>query len=153
MFTNHIEGNADYVLTIGEFRAMMRAKDVHFEPEENDTQQASIYGKRFGNGGGVTAAVIKSMEELGADPSKYTIEKCSGATEIKKALTLMKVGKLNADFVEGMMCEGGCVGGPSQHRTEDRFRKDRDKLLAEADDRGVHENLENYDMESFKMHI
>lgn len=150
---NHIEGNADYVLTIGELRAMLRAKDVHLEPEENDTQQASIYGKRFGNGGGVTVAVIKSMEELGADPSKYTVEKCSGATEIKKALTLMKVGKLQADFVEGMMCEGGCVGGPSQHRTEDRFRKDRDKLLAEADDRGVHENLENYDMESFKMHI
>ena len=30
-----IEGNADYVLTIGEFRAMMRAKEIVFEPEEN----------------------------------------------------------------------------------------------------------------------
>ena len=36
---NDIEGNADYVLTIGEFRAMMRAKDVQFEPEENDSQR------------------------------------------------------------------------------------------------------------------
>jgi ferredoxin hydrogenase large subunit len=131
---------------------MLRAKDVQFEPEENDTQQASIYGKRFGNGGGVTAAVIKSMEELGADAGKYTVEKAAGPDEVKKALTLMKVGKLPADFVEGMMCVGGCVGGPSQHRTEMQFKKDREKLLAEADDRGVHENLADYDMDSFRMH-
>ena len=149
---NDIEGNADYVLTIGEFRAMMRAKDVQFEPEENDSQQASVYGKRFGNGGGVTAAVLKSMEETGTDTSGLTVEKCAGAAEVKKALTLMKVGRLQADFVEGMMCEGGCVGGPSQHRSEMQFKKDRDTLIAEADDRGVHENLESVDMEAFAMH-
>ena len=64
----------------------------------------------------------------------------------------MKVGRLQADFVEGMMCEGGCVGGPSQHRSEMQFKKDRDTLIAEADDRGVHENLESVDMEAFAMH-
>ena len=129
-----------------------RAKDVQFEPEENDSQQASVYGKRFGNGGGVTAAVLKSMEETGTDTSGLTVEKCAGAAEVKKALTLMKVGRLQADFVEGMMCEGGCVGGPSQHRSEMQFKKDRDTLIAEADDRGVHENLESVDMEAFAMH-
>ena len=41
------QGNADFVLTIGEFRAMMRAKEVVLEPEENSDQQASIYGKRI----------------------------------------------------------------------------------------------------------
>lgn len=147
-----VEGNADYVLTVGEFRAMLRAKDVKLEPEGNLTQQASVFGKRFGNGGGVTAAVVKSMEEMGEDPSKYTIEKCSGAAECKKILTLMKVGKLPADFVEGMMCEGGCVGGPSRHRAEQQFRKDRDQLIGEADNRGVLENLKNYKMDSFNMH-
>ncbi|MGN0318515.1 MAG: 4Fe-4S dicluster domain-containing protein [Lachnospira sp.] len=149
------EGNADYVLTIGEFRAMLKAKDVVLEPEANDTQQASIYGKRFGNGGGVAAAVVKCMEELGEDPYKYEIEKCSGAIECKKALTLLKAGKLSADFVEGMMCEGGCVGGPSRHQSLKNsalVAKDRDKLLSEADGRGVYENLKNYDMDSFSMH-
>lgn len=147
-----IEGNADYAMTIGEFRAMMRAKEVKFEPEENDVQQASVYGKRFGNGGGVTAAVLKSMEETGADISKYKVEKCAGAAECRKILSLMKAGRLDADFVEGMMCEGGCVGGPSQHRTEMQFKKDRDKLIGEADGRGVHENLSEYDMDAFRMH-
>ena len=149
---NPNEGTADYALTIGEFRAMMRAKGVELEPEENNTQQASVYGKRFGNGGGVTAAVLKSMEEMGVDSSQYKVEKCAGAAECKKILTLLKVGRLDADFVEGMMCEGGCVGGPSQHKAENLFKKDRDTLISEADTRGVHENLGNYDMSSFSMH-
>ena len=51
-----------------------------------------------------------------------------------------------------MMCEGGCVGGPSQHKAENLFKKDRDTLISEADTRGVHENLGNYDMSSFSMH-
>lgn len=147
-----IKDNADYVLTIGEFRAMMRAKEVKFEPEENSTQQASTYGKRFGNGGGVTAAVLKSMQEAGVDTSNYKVEKCSGADECRKALLMLKAGRLDADFIEGMMCEGGCVGGPSQHKKEVQFKKDRDKLISEADTRGVRQNLENYDMKSFNMH-
>ena len=150
-----IEGNADYVLTVGEFRAMLRAKGVKIEPEANANQQASVYGKRFGNGGGVTAAVIECMKELGEDPSKFTIEKCSGGTECKEALTLLKMGRLQADFVEGMACEGGCVGGPSHHhsnKNEALVAKDRDKLLAEADARGVYENIKNYETDGFSMH-
>ena len=149
------QGNADFVLTIGEFRAMMRAKEVVLEPEENSDQQASIYGKRFGNGGGVSAAVAQCMREAGADPDKFNIEKCSGAAECKKALTLLKVGKLPADFIEGMVCEGGCVGGPSRHRSGKNpvlAAKDRDKLLAEADNRNVSDNLSKYDLTAFSMH-
>lgn len=149
------QGNADYVLTIGEFRAMMRAKEVILEPEENSDQQASIYGKRFGNGGGVTAAVAQCMREAGADPDKFNVEKCSGAVECKKALTLLKAGKLPADFIEGMICEGGCVGGPSRHMNGKNpvlAAKDRDKLLAQADDRNVSDNLSKYDLTAFSMH-
>ena len=118
-------------------------------------KQASIYGKRFGNGGGVSAAVAQCMREAGADPDKFNIEKCSGAAECKKALTLLKVGKLPADFIEGMVCEGGCVGGPSRHRSGKNpvlAAKDRDKLLAEADDRNVSDNLSKYDLTAFSMH-
>lgn len=44
------------------------------------------------------------------------------------------------------------VGGPSQHRTEKAAMKDRNALLGEADERGVHENLEHYPMDTFSMH-
>ena len=113
----NIKDNADYAMTFGEIRAMMRAKGVDLEPEENTYQEGSVFGKRFGNAGGVTAAVVECFKEMNEDITP-NVMKCNGAAECKKALLLMKVGKLPADFVEGMACVGGCVGGPSKHKTE-----------------------------------
>ena len=62
-----IEGNADYVLTFSEIRAIMKAKGVQLEADDTSYQEGSVYGKRFANSGGVTAAVIESMKEKGED--------------------------------------------------------------------------------------
>ena len=152
---NHgIEGNADHVLTIGETRAIFRAKGVVCQPEENDTQEASVFGKRFGNSGGVTAAVVQCLKDQGKN-TDVKVQVCDGAAECKKALLLMKAGKLPADFIEGMICQGGCVGGPSKHDTVMATKKSRDKLIGEADGRGIKENFEqimNVDLDSFSMH-
>ena len=78
--------------------------------------------------------------------------KCNGAAECKKALLLLRAGKLPADFIEGMACVGGCVGGPSKHKTEMEAKKDRDTLIGQADARQVYENLKQYPMDSFSMH-
>ncbi len=148
---HQIEGNADYALTFGEIRAMMRAKDVELEPEENTYQASSVFGKRFGNAGGVTAAVLQCMKETNADINPNVMQ-CNGAADCKKALLLMKVGKLPADFVEGMVCVGGCVGGPSKHKTEQESKKARDLLIGQADGREVHENLRTQGVENLAMH-
>ena len=147
----NIQGNADYAMTLGEIRAMMRAKGVELEPEENTLQNGSVFGKRFGNGGGVTAAVLQCLKEQGEN-ADINVMKCNGAAECKKALLFMKVGKLPADFVEGMACVGGCVGGPSKHKTEQEAKKARDTLIGQADKREVHENLGHYPMDKFSMH-
>lgn len=147
----NIQDNADYAMTFGEIRAMMRAKGVELEPEENNYQESSVFGKRFGNGGGVTAAVLECFEEMGED-IKPEVMKCNGAAECKKALLLMKVGKLPADFIEGMACVGGCVGGPSKHKAENEAKKARDTLIASADKRNVHENLKNLGADKVHMH-
>ena len=47
MVDQKIEGNADYVLTYSEIRAIMKAKSVALEPDENSYQESSVYGKRF----------------------------------------------------------------------------------------------------------
>ena len=147
----NIKDNADYAMTYGEIRAMMRAKSVELEPEENSGQEASVFGKRFANGGGVTAAVLECLKETNENDD-IKVVKCNGAAECKKALLLLKLGRLPEDFIEGMACEGGCVGGPSKHKTETEAKKARDKLIAEADARQVHENLDHYAMDSFSMH-
>ena len=146
-----IENNADYVLTFGEAIEMLRGKEVELEPAEETKQEGSVFGKRFGNGGGVTNAVIECFKEKG-ESADVKVARCSGAAEVKKALLLLKVGRLPEDFIEGMMCQGGCVGGPSNMKQEMAFKEDRDVVIAKADGRGVWENLKNYDMDSFSMH-
>ncbi|MEG0565121.1 MAG: 4Fe-4S dicluster domain-containing protein [Hungatella sp.] len=147
----NIQGNADYAMTYGEIRAMMRAKDVELEPEENTYQESSVFGKRFGNGGGVTAAVLECLKET-EENTDIKVMTCSGAAECKKALMLLKLGRLPEDFVEGMVCTGGCVGGPSRHKTESEAKKARDILIAQADTREVHENLKKVGADQVPMH-
>lgn len=147
----NITGNADYVLTYGEIRAMMKAKGVELEPEENSYQESSVFGKRFGNGGGVTSAVVQCFKEMGEDINPEVM-KCSGGAECKKALLLLKAGRLPADFIEGMVCMGGCVGGPSKHKTETEAKKARDTLIGQADGRNVHENLKKAGADQVPMH-
>ena len=63
----------------------------------------------------------------------------------------LKAGKLQEDFVEGMMCPGGCIGGPSKHQAEAQVLRDRKELLSRADGRQILENLEKYPMDQFSM--
>jgi iron only hydrogenase large subunit-like protein len=86
------------------------------------------------------------------ESTDINVEVCNGAAECKKALLMMKAGRLKADFIEGMACEGGCVGGPSRHDSIIRTKKFRDKLIKEADGRLILQNLSDYDLDSFSMH-
>lgn len=146
-----IEGNADAVLTYSEIRVIMKAKDVSLEPAANEYQESSIYGKKFGNSGGVTEAVLQCLKETNQEMDAK-ICKANGAAECKKALLLMRAGKLPEDFIEGMACEGGCVGGPSSFQDQMKSKKAREALLSQADGRNVHDNLANYGMDTFSMH-
>lgn len=141
---------ADYALTYGEIRAMLRAKGVKLEPEEDTDDQSSIYGKKFANAGGVTAAVLESMKELGCTED-VSVCKCSGIAECKKALTLLKVGRLSEDFIEGMACEGGCVGGPSRHRAPNVAMRDRNEALSKSTDISIMDNLDKQEAAAVNM--
>ena len=92
------------------------------------------------------------MKERGEDTSGIRLVQVAGGEACRKALTMLKAGRLPEDFVEGMICEGGCVGGPSTHRTEMEIKRAREGLLKKADDRGVLDNLKNYPMDSFSMY-
>ena len=115
------------------------------------TRSLLYTGKRFANSGGVTAAVLQSLKESDNEIDAKVC-RANGAAECKKALLLLKVAKLPEDFIEGMVCDGGCVGGPSSFKDQLVSKKNRDTLIGQADGRGVWENLKNYDMDSFSMH-
>ena len=147
-----VPGNADYAITYGELGSLLQSRDVALEPVEEDYQASSIWGKRFATSGGVAAAVIECMQERGEDTSGLKLLQCAGGAECKKALQLLKLGRLPEDFIEGMACVGGCVGGPSKHRTETEIKRARENLLKRADGRKVLENLRAYPMDTFSMH-
>ena len=84
----------------------------------------------------MAAAVQESLKESGNDID-VKVYKANGAAECKKALLLMKVGRLPEDFIEGMACDGGCVGGPSSVNDQLMARKSRDALIRAADERGI----------------
>ena len=146
-----IEGNADAVLTFSEIRAIMKAKGVVLTAEENSYQEASVFGKRYGNSGGVTNAVLEYLKETDNEIDAK-VYRANGAADCKKALLLMKVGRLPEDFIEGMACEGGCVGGPSAFQGEIASKKNRDSLISCADCRTIVENLSKIDMGAFEHH-
>ena len=147
----NIDGNADYVLTYGELSALLRSRGIKFEDSVEYTQEASVYGKRFANAGGVAEAVLQCMKERNEDVSNIKYERATGGAECKKALLLLKAGKLDTDFIEGMVCDGGCVGGPSRHLTEQEVFKAREKLLSQADNRKVLDNINKYPIDKFSM--
>ena len=146
-----IADRPDYAMTYGEISAMIKAKGVKILPVEEIYQESSVHGKRFAASGGVAAAVLEVMKEMGEDTSDIKLLTCAGGAECKKALLMLKSGRLKEDFVEGMMCPGGCVGGPSKHAAEKDVVKARSELLAKADGRGILENLKNYPMDKFSM--
>ncbi|MGN0482561.1 MAG: 4Fe-4S dicluster domain-containing protein [Lachnospiraceae bacterium] len=146
-----IEGNADYVLTYNEIEAMMNAKGVALQPKANTYQDSSVYGKRYGNSGGVTDSVLEYMKETDQE-CDVKVCRANGAADCKKALLLMKVGKLPEDFIEGMACEGGCVGGPSRYADVLPSKKNRDTLISQADNRQITENLKRYENDKFSKH-
>ena len=76
-------------------------------------------------------AVVECLKGSG-ESTDIKVARCSGIAECKKALMLFKLGKLPEDFIEGMICEGGCVGGPSRHKATMTAKKDRDKLISQA---------------------
>lgn len=146
------DGSADYALTFDELEAMFRAKDINLSTFDSNMQQGSIYAKNFAVAGGVTKAVLQSFKEKSIDSSNVKVKGCSGAVECKKALMLLKLGKLPEDFIEGMACEGGCVEGPGNYLTGRQAQVNRQKILNTVDSRTISSTLETYKDVEFSKH-
>ncbi|MCI8360722.1 MAG: 4Fe-4S binding protein [Clostridiales bacterium] len=133
----HYMGELDYVLTFEELYAMLAAREIEVEETEAAADDATRYGKGFALSGGVTAAVAKVLEEM--DCREADCLQCNGREEVKKALLQLKAGRLKVDFIEGMMCDGGCMGGPA-NLTE--FMKSRKVFEKKRDQNGKEEVCE-----------
>lgn len=102
----------DYVLTFEELQALIDSKDIEVETlPETDLDTASGFGRNFARSGGVADAVTEAVKERLGEGVKVNPIVCDGIEKCKSALMRASRGKLPNNFIEGMVCDGGCIGG------------------------------------------
>ncbi len=102
----------DYAITFEELQALFDSRDIILrEQEETEWNQASYYGRIFARSGGLATAVTQALKELDVKDFEFKPVICDGIDKCKQALARADKGVLPGNFIEGMACVGGCVGG------------------------------------------
>ena len=117
---DEVKGLVDCVLTFEELQALFDSKDVDLTTlAETTLDNASVFGRIFARSGGLSQAVAQAMAEQNINFDLKPVV-CNGLDECRLALLKLNKGLLDGNFVEGMACLGGCVGGAGNltHSTE-----------------------------------
>lgn len=110
--TEKVAGLVDYVITFEELQALFDSKEIELRDQEvTDWNQASYYGRMFATSGGVSAAVAEILKELDIKDFELNAIACDGIDQCRSALLRASKGVLPNNFIEGMVCTRGCVGG------------------------------------------
>jgi len=104
----------DYVLTFQEIKDVFDAFQIDLTKMEDDPRDhSSLSGRIYARTGGVSRAVQKTVERLQLkNPVPIRAVQADGVPACRALMNSLKEGKVEANFLEGMGCVGGCVGGP-----------------------------------------
>ncbi len=122
----------DSVLTFEELQALFDSRDIDItELEESALDNASYFGRIFARSGGLADAVAEAVREQNLE---FVLQPCTcdGIEQCKVALLQKKAGKLTANFIEGMACTGGCIGGAGCLTHGEKNKAEVDKYGREA---------------------
>lgn len=117
----------DSVITFEELQALFDSKEVNITTlEEGVLDNASYYGRIFARSGGLSDSVVQALKEQNID-FEVKAEVCDGIEQCKMALLKASKGVLPANFIEGMSCIGGCIGGAGclTHGAKDKAEVDK----------------------------
>ncbi len=109
-----IKDAVDYVLTFQEVKELFDLAEIDFSQLPEDLRDhSSMAGRLYARTGGVSEAVQRTLNRLNPDRKiKLKATQANGAIECKQLLKEITEGNIKANFMEGMGCVGGCVGGP-----------------------------------------
>ena len=117
----------DVVLTFEELQALFDSRDIDITTlGEGVLDNASYFGRIFARSGGLSDAVAQGLKEQNIDFDLKAVP-CDGIEECKKALLLKSKNVLDGNFIEGMACVGGCIGGAGclTHGPKDKAEVDK----------------------------
>ncbi len=147
-----LRGSTDYVLTFEELCAMIDAAGIKIEQcQEAPLNNASFFGRVFARTGGLTEAIKHVINEKKIEVDFKPI-KCDGIKECDKALKIAKVGRLQENFIEGMACKGGCIGGAASLSHGVKSRKEVDKYGELAIEKSVEDATKIFGLD-INLHI
>lgn len=133
----------DVAITFEELQALFDSRDIDIKGlEESSLDNASYFGRIFARCGGLSDAMIQGMKEHNSDFELKPIA-CDGIEECRVALLKKSKNLLDANFIEGMACVGGCVGGAGCLTHGERNKIDVDKHGLEAVDKTIGEAISN----------
>ena len=122
----------DCVITFEELQALFDSRDMDISTlEEGVLDNASYYGRIFARSGGLSDAVAQAIKEQNIDFEAKPIV-CDGIEQCKMALLRKSKNVLDANFIEGMACINGCIGGAGCLTHGEKNKAEVDKYGREA---------------------
>lgn len=123
----------DVALTFEELQALFDSKDIDITALDEDVlDNASFFGRIFARSGGLSDAVAQGLKEHGETEFQLKAVPCDGIEACRAALMRKSKNVLDGNFIEGMACVGGCIGGAGCLTHGEKNKAEVDKYGREA---------------------
>ena len=134
---DEVKDYVDAVLTFEELQALFDSREIIISKlPESELDNASYFGRIFARSGGLTTAAAEAMKEQGIDFEVRPVV-CDGIEACRVALLKLGKGLLDGNFIEGMACIGGCIGGSSCLTHGEKNKVEVEKYGKEASGKSI----------------
>ncbi len=128
-----VQPYVDAAITFEELQALFDSRDIDVtQLDEDILDNASYYGRIFARCGGLSDAVAEGLKEQGITDFELKSCSCDGIDACRIALIKKGRNMLDANFIEGMACVGGCIGGAGCLTHGEKNKSEVDKYGREA---------------------
>jgi len=123
----------DSVITFEELQALFDSRDIDItELSEDVLDNASYFGRIFARSGGLSDAVRQALKEQEEKDFILHPVICDGIEACRMALLKLSKNAPTGNFIEGMICSGGCISGAGCLTHGEKNRNDVDKYGMES---------------------
>ena len=140
----------DCALTFEELQAWIDSRELDLPSLPEDVlDNASFYGRIFARSGGLSDAVAQALKEQDNKDFILNPIACDGIEACRVALMKKQKNVLAENFIEGMACVGGCIGGAGCLTHGEKNKSEVDKYGREAYEKTIRDALAqcSYDVE------
>ena len=135
----------DNVITFEELQALIDSRDINLEELPLDSlDNASYFGRIFARSGGLSEAVKEAIKEKGIEDFDLNPIACDGIEACRTALLKASKKVLPNNFIEGMACIGGCIGGAGCLTHGEKNKKEVDDYGKESLEKTIQDAIAPY---------